>query len=229
MAYRSKEYKPIAMDQELRYQTVIIGFDPSYDDTGFSVWADGELIDAGNVDWQEADTKPQKRLRLRDFVSDIVYEYVQQAFVVEVYSEGVRQFSSAPAGSKKDSVFVSFKAITTLSMLSTSIIDPAGIYDVPVYGVETKSWKSHVVGSSVPEENIYKFDPKKYKTLKWCVESGYEYWIKKQVSKQKKNGVIEVDDEGNKYTWNDNIADAIAIGRFGVGRDARWKSTHLMQ
>lgn len=103
--------------------------------------------------------------------------------------------------------------IKGIGALNALIVDLAHEYQIPVYSVDTRSWKSQVIGSSRPGRNRYGFPEEKWPTIQWCLDQGYSWLITEQVSPRKKKAVIERD--GERWTYNDNKADAIGIAMYG--------------
>ena len=120
--------------------------------------------------------------------------------------------------------FINIDYIKSIGALNAMIVDTASQYNIPVYSVDTRAWKSASVGTSKEKSNKYGFDPKKWPTILWCIKQGYKSKIKADAGKKKK-GVIEKN--GERYTYNDNIADSIGIGKFYfVGNHDLLKEEH---
>ena len=108
--------------------------------------------------------------------------------------------------------FLNLDYIKGIGALNALIVDTAHEYQIPVYSVDTRSWKVQVTGSSKPLANKYGFADEKWPTIKWCLIKGYEQHIIEPVSPRKKKGVVVKGSE--RYTYNDNKADAIGIAMY---------------
>lgn len=111
--------------------------------------------------------------------------------------------------------------IKEMGALNATIIDMAYKFDIPVYSVDTRSWKSQVIGTSKTQPNRYGFPPEKWPTIQWCIVHEYEQFIKEEVSPRKKKAVIERG--GKRFTYNDNKADSIGIALYGFLPESKQK------
>lgn len=206
--------------------TIVVGIDQSYQDTGISIWMDGKLKNAIECKTINLKNNCEKRKALShtltkvfDKCNAIKMKYHDCNIVCVI--ERIRLHSGS--SSKRD--FINIDYIKSIGALNSRIVDIANNYDIPVYSLDTRCWKSTVIGTSKEQKNSYGIDPKKYPTILWCIDQGYtKYIINYNVGKKKK-GVIH--DNGRSYFYNDNIADSIAIGRFYfVGNRQRLKEEH---
>ena len=121
--------------------------------------------------------------------------------------------------------FINIDYIKSIGALNALIVDTAFTFDYPIYSVDTRAWKSSVVGNSKGKTNKYGIDPKKWPTILWCVSKGYKkYIINYDVGKRKSKGIIEKN--GERYTYNDNIADSICISLYGFTNNQLLKEEH---
>lgn len=109
----------------------VVGIDQSYTRTGVSVARDCKLVECCSYDMQFA-SKSSKR----KFLSTLVRLYVMLYQPDMIVVERVRLFSQR---------FVSQATVMALATLITTIVDAT---DVPVYSVDTRSWKARVIGSA---------------------------------------------------------------------------------
>lgn len=187
---------------------IIIGIDQSYKDTGISVSFNNKLKSASHVYLEKYKSNSEKRFTLQKRLFDVfssidVMQRVYNAEVV-VIIERIRLRSQE---------FINIDYIKSIGALNALIVDTATTFNFPVYSVDTRAWKSSIVGNSKGLNNPYGIDPKKYPTILWCIKSGYKKKIKEPVTSRKTKGVIEKD--GERYTYNDNIADSICISLYG--------------
>lgn len=207
-----------------KMHVIVIGIDQSYKDTGISIWFDGKLKQATDCFTQNLDNNTIKRKALRAkllnilgklYAKKLAYDSVNEKCEIICIIERIRLQSQG---------FINIDYIKAIGALNAMIVDTANQYNVPVYSVDTRAWKSASVGTSKEKANKYGFDPKKWPTILWCIKQGYKEKIKADAGRKKK-GIIEKD--GEKYTYNDNIADSIGIGKFYfVGNHDLLKEEH---
>ena len=98
-----------------------------------------------------------------------------------------------------------------------TIIDVAGTYDINVYSVDTRSWKSQIVGNSKPLNNPYGINPEKYRTILYLKDKGLLKYIAEEYKGRGEKGVINVKIEGQREPCkiNDDLADSYCIAMYG--------------
>lgn len=187
---------------------IVIGIDQSYKDTGVSISFNGELKMAKDIKLEHLKNNSERRTTLQGRLFDIFssVHLLQGDYDAEVIViiERIRLQSQG---------FINIDYIKSIGALNALIVDTASGFDFPVYSVDTRAWKSAIVGNSKGQRNKYGIDEKKWPTILWCISKGYKKHIKSEVNKGKKKGVIEKD--GERYTYNDNIADSICISLYG--------------
>lgn len=89
--------------------------------------------------------------------------------------------------------------------------------EIPVYSVDTRSWKSQVVGDSRPLKNNYGINPEKYRTIVYLRNKGLLKYIAEEYKGRGKKGVINVKINGisTPCTINDDLADSYCIAMYG--------------
>lgn len=185
------------------YKTIVIGIDQSYQDTGVSICADGDLKNLSHIEYPSGCENSYKRYIIRERLNILLAKMANKANKVIIVIERIRLQSQG---------FINIDYIKSIGALNATIVDIATLHNIEVYSVDTRCWKSTVVGTSKEERNKYGFDPKKWPTIKYIIGKGYEDYIKFPVSKQKKKAVIEKN--GERYTYNDNIADSACIALY---------------
>lgn len=198
---------------------IVIGIDQSYQDTGISVAMNGQLKTIGHLYLKDKKNNSERRAclqkRLLEVFGSVDVLAKKHNASVKVVIERIRLQSQG---------FVNIDYIKSIGALNALICDTAGIYNFPVWSVDTRAWKSAIVGSSKPLKNKYGFNPEKWRTIKWCIAKGYGPKIKEHVSKLKKKAVIEKD--GERFTFNDNTADSICICLYGFESNPLLKEEH---
>ena len=91
------------------------------------------------------------------------------------------------------------------------------MYDVPVFSVDTRCWKSQVIGTSKGSPNKYGVPQEKWPTVKWCIDLGFEGKILMPVNTRKAKGTFVRN--GQKYQYNDDAADSAGIAMFYIVGD----------
>lgn len=202
---------------------IVIGIDQSYSDTGISVAYNGKIKVITNVYLKPYKSNTERRRALYKRLNDIFNNVKVKAALIGNCSvvciiERIRLQSSQPGREH----FLNFNYIKGIGALNALIVDLAAFYNIKVYSVDTRSWKSQVVGSSKRLENSYGVDPEKWRTIKFIINAGLCEKIKEKAGKQKKKGVF-TSKNGEKYTYNDNKADSACIALYGFIPEERQK------
>lgn len=114
--------------------------------------------------------------------------------------------------------FINIDAIKAMGALTATIVDVCAKYGIEVYSVDTRCWKSQVVGTSKPQANKYGVPEEKWPTVKWVIGKGFEKCILIDVSGSKKTKGTFVRD-GKKLMYNNDAADSAGIAMFYVVGD----------
>ena len=186
---------------------VVIGIDESYKNTGITVNKNnGEEIKVFNVYCDSLDNNTLKRQSLKERLDKIVKHVKKNYPDAEVVCiiERIRLKSQG---------FLNINYIKGIGALNAIITDIMYEYGIEVYSVDTRSWKSAIVGTSKPMANKYKIDPEKYPTILWNIKNGRKDKIINYDVGKKKKGVITKGDL--KYTYDDDRSDSIAISFYG--------------
>ena len=177
-----------------------VAIDQSYSCSGFSVWANGELKLAQCL--KPSGDNTEKRAQIVERLESLIRKCMSYPNT-DVLCEAVRtqgMQGTSPA------------LIKAQSGLVIAIVDMCYKFNIEVYSCNTAAWKSKVVGTSKPLENEYGINPRKFPTIKHCIEQGYGSLIMEDPGKRKKGLITS---KQGKVGWpNDNIADAICIGEY---------------
>ena len=179
------------------YHKIIIGIDQSYTSCGISVCCDGKLKLVRSIKFAGLTCKSEKRIKVRNELAKILAKVAGQSEIVAIYCERIRTFSQGA------SQFISTKYIKATGALIATIVDLAYEHDIPVYSVDTRAWKSQVLGTS-------KSDPtgKKVASVRYIEALGFDLT---RVSKK------------GKVTKDDDAADASCIALYGFIPEPRQK------
>lgn len=191
----------------MKYKKIVIGIDQSYTRTGISIAADGKLLKVGYIPFEPSECHSEKRKKVKDKLIQIIKLNQSKASQMVIIVERIRQFSGGN---------LSMDYIKSTGALIGCIVDTAAEYGVPVYSADTRSWKSQVVGTSVPKANKFYVDPKKWPTIEFLLKGRTdvrERDILVPVGKRAKKFVKQID--GVKYCYNDDAADSACIALYG--------------
>ncbi len=178
----------------------IIALDQSYADTGIAVCVKGKVKKVYSVTYKGLVGNTQKRWKIQKYLRKIIEmcltRFKQNEITVIV--ERVRTFTQS------DSLRI--EVIKSGAALVACIVDTAMEYNIKTYSIDTRCWKSRVLGSSrpvfEPVEGVK--DPQKFGSVRKAIELGFFEKLK-----------IYSDRKGKDYyRLDDNIADAICISLY---------------
>lgn len=193
---------------------LVMGIDESYKRTGITVLKNNEKepLIMVSVEYMNCNNNSDKREYLVSELFKIMDQLDTKGYnnphCLEVIVERIRLRSQG---------FLSFDYIKSMSALVSTIIDFFADYDLPVYSVDTRAWKSAVVGTSKPGDNKYGINPTKYPTILYMRENGLLKHIVKPYRGRGKAGIIDVKINGDKVPCqiNDDLADSYCIAKYG--------------
>lgn len=199
------------------YNKIVIGIDQSYKRTGITVLVDRKIFKMYSLVFGKEDNNTTKRLFLRKSlertIEDILDVYECEmgfdvATDIKIITERIRLKSQG---------FVSENYLKSTSALVSTIIDTAENYNINVYSVDTRAWKSAIVGTSKPVDNPYGIDPHKYPTILYMRRMGLLRRIAEPYEGRGKKGIIPIKIEGKKVPCkiNDDLADSYCIAMYG--------------
>lgn len=187
---------------------IVIGIDQSYKNTGVSIAVDGRLKNISSIRLESlssnCDRRNELRQRLDRLFKKMALKLKIEACELIVIIEKIRLQSQG---------FINIDYIKSIGALNSVIVDTATNYGIKVYSVDTRAWKSQVIGTSKPMNNKIGINPEKWPTIKYVISLGYEDKILVEVSNRKKKGVFEKN--GKRYTYNDDAADSAGIALYG--------------
>lgn len=185
---------------------IVIGIDQSYTRTGITVLEDKKILGMHSVIFDGCKTNTEKREHLKHLIESLFDNY--NIDNVMVITERIRLRSQG---------FLSESYIKSTGALIATIIDVFATYDIPVYSVDTRSWKSQIVGNSKPLENSYGINKEKYRTILYLRSKGLLKHIVEPYTGRGKQGIINVKINGKKTPCkiNDDLADSYCIAMYG--------------
>lgn len=188
------------------YKKLVIGIDQSYTRTGISIAGDGRLLKVGHIPFEPSECHSEKRKKVKGILTKIIKSNQSKASQMVIIVERIRQFSNGT---------LSMDYIKSTGALIGCIVDTAAEYGIPVYSADTRSWKSQVVGTSVPKANKFNVDPKKWPTIEYLLtrRDVCEEDLLVKVGKRSKKYAHCIG--GEKYCYNDDAADSACIALYG--------------
>jgi hypothetical protein len=187
-----------------KYNKVVIGVDQSYSNTGISIAADGKLLKIRSLQLDSYKTNSDKRRVLSKTLDSLLSSVVPKGKEVICIIERIRLRSQG---------FLNIDYIKSIGALNSIITDVCFEKNIPVYSVDTRCWKSQVIGTSKPKSNKYGVPDEKWPTVEWCIRNGWEKYILNVVESKRKNKGTFIRN-GIKYEYNNDAADSAGIAMF---------------
>ncbi len=175
----------------------IIGIDQSYMRTGISICVNGEIKKLYSLDFKADKSKTVKRNKLKKVLSKAIQSCLKKfdSKEITIICERVRTFTA--------STDMRPEVIKAQSALIAAIVDAAFEFDIRVYSVDTRHWKTRVLGTSRPKfepiEGVK--NPQKFGSVRKMIDLGF---------------YDNLYNEGSRgFTLNDDMADAGCISLYG--------------
>lgn len=188
-----------------KYKQICIGIDQSYVNTGVSVSAEGVLKKVTSIRLDKYKTNSERRKVLRNQLFHIINRIEPLADEVICVIERIRLRSQG---------FINIDYIKSIGALNSIIVDVMHEFGIKVYSVDTRCWKSQVIGTSKPCKNKYNVPDEKWPTVLWCVKQGFKNDILIDMSNSRKTKGVFIDRQNNKMMFNNDAADSAAISMF---------------
>lgn len=199
-----------------KYKQLSIGIDQSYKNCGVSISADGQLLKVTHIKLEQCKSNTDKRRLLKAYLDNMLKAITTKADSIICIIERIRLHSQG---------FLNIDYIKSMGALNAVIIDIMDEYDIPVYSVDTRCWKSQVVGTSKPKDNNLGVPKEKYPTVEWCIKQGFENSVLRTVKGRKKKGTFTRN--GIRYMYDNDACDSSAISMFCfVGNKEKLKQEH---
>lgn len=194
------------------YEEIVIGIDQSYRNTGITIVADGAIRDVRSVYLDKCKSNSEKREVLRNHLDKLLRLATSKANNVVCIVERARIHGGSTS-------FINIDAIKAMGALTATIVDRCAIYGVAVFSVDTRCWKSQVVGTSRGCPNKYGVPEEKWPTVRWLVSKGFKHKILEDWTGQKRSKGSWTDQAGKKWHYNDDAADSAGIAMFWIVGD----------
>lgn len=195
---------------------VCIGVDQSYRRTGVSVSVNGVLKLAKPIDLSSFKSKAEKRLAVSRHLSNLLSHVLARHSPGEVVCvlERIRTFSHK---------FLSVPYIKSMGALNATIADLMWQNSITCYSVDTRAWKSGVVGYSSPASSRhpealafskhFNVDPKKAPTALFIYRSYpaiFKHDAVHQVTSRRQRGTF-ISKSGCRCEIDDDLCDSACI------------------
>lgn len=193
------------------YKKLSVGIDQSYQRTGISIAADNKLLVVRSIDFNGCKTKTEKRKHLKEILNKILSSNFNKANEIVILVERIRTFSQ---GRNQNQGFgLKPDYLKSTGALIATIVDTAFEYNVPVYSVDTRSWKSKILGNSKTDAVKYKsFEkPEKAAAILFVQNKGFD------VAMRNKDGSLKIHKKGKnegKVYYDDDAADSACIALY---------------
>lgn len=188
---------------------IVIGIDESYTRTGVTILKDKEPLCMHSINFDNCQTNVDKRRHLDMYLRQQINKLKKQnKDDITIIVERIRLRSQG---------FLSEAYIKATGALLSIIIAIGQDYNIPVYSVDTRSWKAQIVGDSKPLQNNYGINPEKYRTIVYLKQKGLLKYIAYEYKGKSRKGVINVKIDGKRVPCkiNDDIADSYCIAMYG--------------
>lgn len=196
-----------------KYKRVVIGIDQSYNNTGISIAADGKLLKVKSKPLDRYKSNSERRRALAETLDGLLRSVCPKGKEVICIIERIRLHSQG---------FLNIDYIKSIGALNSVIVDQCTNYGVPVFSVDTRCWKSQVIGSSKGCPNKYGVPEEKWPTVRWLLKQGWEDSILMPIEGRKTKGTFVRD--GQKYMYNNDAADSAGLAMFAfVGEQDKLK------
>lgn len=194
--------------KQYKYDKVVVGIDQSYNNTGISIAADGELMKVRSLRLDKYKSNSEKRRALSKTIGGLLKAICPKAKEIICIIERIRLRSQG---------FLNIDYIKSIGALNSIIVDACHEYNIPVYSVDTRCWKAQVIGTSKPMPNAFGVPEEKWPTVKWLIDQGWESSLLILIEGRKTKGTFIRD--GQKFMYNNDAADSAGIAMFGFKGD----------
>lgn len=178
----------------------VIGFDQSYTRTGISIAVNGKLKKVTSEQFKGCTNKSLKRIKIGIDTENVIRSCLKKfsSDEIVIIVERIRTYTA--------SCDVRPDFLKSQGALIAVIVDVAYRYGIKVYSVDTRCWKTAILGTSKPVfepiEGVK--DPQKFGSVRKIISLGFEESL--QVRRGGSNAVIAL---------NDDAADSACIALYG--------------
>lgn len=188
-----------------KYNKIVIGVDESYENTGIGIAADGKLLRVTSIGFRGHTNNIEKRKHLSNIIHKILTQNQSKANECIIICERIRTFTGG-SGLRPN-------YLKSTGALIASIADTAYDFNVPVYSVDTRSWKSQVVGTStIAVRHKSEIKPEKMGAIEFIEKLGFDMKLYNKDKSIKRS--VRGKNKG-KIKYNDDAADGGCIALYG--------------
>lgn len=189
--------------RKMKYSNICIGIDQSYQNTGISLNADGQLKKVRSVQLGKYKNNSEKRKALSDELEKLLNSIDGKSQNVVCIIERVRLRSQG---------FLNIDYIKSIGALNALITDKMAEHGIDVFSVDTRCWKSTVLGTSKGASNDFGVPEEKWPMVQYLLDRGWEQSILIPVEGRKEKGTFTRN--GKKFMYNNDAADSAGIAMF---------------
>jgi hypothetical protein len=183
-----------------KYKKIVIGVDQSYTKTGISVCIEGKLTKVKSIAYKGLKSHSEKRKEVSRVIGILLRQATREAQETIIICERIRTFSNF-GNNKRKGGGLSPNYLKMTGALIACIVDTAFDFGVKVYSVDTRAWKSKVVGSAKARKDKDGKRDAKGETVEFIQRKGFNLFIRTN-----KNGVD---------LYDDDAADSACIALYG--------------
>lgn len=146
------------------FNKIVIGIDESYTRTGISICADNKLLKVRSINFKGLKNKTDKRNKIKNVIKSIIKAIkpkLNSDGEIIIICERIRTFSTG---------FLSVNYIKSTAALVAVIVDEAKAEGIKTYSVDTRAWKSKIVGTSKNKDK----KQKKAETMEFVKKLGFD-------------------------------------------------------
>lgn len=181
----------------------VVGIDQSYTRTGISIAVNGKLKKVTSEPFIGLTNKSVKRMKISEDIEKVLkaclrkFEPCEVVIIVERIRTYTSGYDLRPDFLKSQGALIAV------------IVDAAYKYGIKVYSVDTRCWKSAILGSSKPifEPIEGVKDPQKFGSVRKVISLGFRESL--EVRRGGKNAV---------FALNDDAADSACIALYGFAK-----------
>lgn len=187
----------------MKAKRMVIAIDQSYTRSGISVCINGKLKLVTSTNFKGLKSPSEKRKHLGDIIDRLLLKASQKGYEVVIFVERIRTFSNFGNKGKGNAFGQGLKPdyIKKTAALISRIVDVAFEYGVKVYSIDTRSWKSQIVGSSKAKKDQSGKRDAKGDTVKYIQSLGFNLYVRT--------------DRNGKDLYDDDAADSACMALYG--------------
>ena len=202
----SKNGKKVSGQGMTRYKRkpCVIGLDQSYSRCGISIAVEGKLKKVSSIKFKNCHSKSDKRRELQRVLRKAIQSCLKNFDPKDiiVICERLRLFSTNGGNST-----IRPNVIKPAAAMISYIVDTADEFGIEVWSVDTRAWKSEVLGDSRPvfEPIEGVSNPQKFGSVRKVIDLGF----RESLEIKRGNG------RGSTVTLDDDAADSACIALYG--------------